>query len=171
MNKEQLLEEIMDHYTDLLFRIAYYYTKDIQVSEDIVQDTFVKFYHSARYEEQGNIKAYLSKMTVNRCKDYLKSWSYRKIIVQKKLFHTKHYTHKDVLIHTDETNMLDEAILSLPLKQREAIVYFYLENMSIKEIAKLLSISENTVKSRLRRGKELLKASLQHIEWEVLLND
>lgn len=171
MNKEQLLEEVMGQYTDLLFRIAYYYTKDVQVSEDIVQDTFVKFYHSTRYEEQGKLKAYLSKMTSNRCKDYLKSWSYRKIIVQKKLFHNSHYTHKDVFIHADETNMLDEAILSLPLKQREAIVYFYLENMSIIEIAKLLNVSENTTKSRLRRGKELLKARLQHIEWEVLLHD
>ena len=166
-----MLEEIMEQYTDLLFRIAYYYTKDIQVSEEIVQDTFVKFYHSSHYEEQGKLKAYLSKMTINRCKDYLRSWSYRKIIVKKKLEQFKYYSHKDVLIHADETNILDEAILSLPIKQREAISYFYLENMSIKEIAKLLAISENTVKSRLRSGKELLKASLQHIEWEVLLHD
>ncbi|MFC5604978.1 sigma-70 family RNA polymerase sigma factor [Sporosarcina koreensis] len=170
MNKEQLLEEIMDQYTDLLFRIAYYYTKDIQVSEDIIQDTFVKFYHSSHYEEQGNLKAYLSKMTINCCKDYLRSWSYRKIIVQKKLTQ-KHYSHKDVLIQSDETDLLDEAILSLPIKKREAIIYYYLENMSIKEIASLLSISENTVKSRLRSGKETLRTSLEHIEWEVLLHD
>ncbi|WP_252503104.1 sigma-70 family RNA polymerase sigma factor [Sporosarcina sp. Marseille-Q4943] len=170
MNKEQLLEEIMDHYTDLLFRIAYYYTKDIQVSEDIVQDTFVKFYHSSHYEEQGNIKAYLTKMTINRCKDYLRSWSYRKIIVKKKLTQ-KHYSHKDLLIQSDETDLLDEAILSLPIKKREAIIYYYLENMSIKEIASLLSVSENTVKSRLRSGKESLRSSLEHIEWEVLLHD
>lgn len=65
---------------------------------------------------------------------------------------------------------LDEAILKLPLKQREPIVYFYLEDMSIKEIAKLLEIPEGTVKSRMKKGKELLKIDLQDIEWEVLLN-
>lgn len=78
MDKEQLLEEIMAQYTEVLFRIAYYYTKDVQVSEDIVQETFVKFYYATNYEERNELKAYLAKMTTNLCKDYLKSWAYKK---------------------------------------------------------------------------------------------
>lgn len=77
---------------------------------------------------------------------------------------------QDTLIRQDEQALLDDAILRLPLKPREAIVYFYLEEMTIKEIAELLAIPEGTVKSRLKKGKELLKVELQHIEWEVLFH-
>ena len=160
----------MIEYTDLLFRIAFYYVKDSYIAEDIVQDVFMKFYCS-NYVEQGELRAYLSRMTANASKDYLKSWAYRKIQLKTKIFQNEKSTHKDHLIHKEELNELDEAILALPLKQREAIVYYYLENLSFKEIASLLELPESTVKSRLKSGKALLKHKLVQEEWEVLLHD
>ncbi len=171
LDNELTLQEVMQLHTKYLFRIAYYYTKNVQVAEDVVQDTFVKFYHTKKYSEKGELKAYLARMTINRCKDYLKSWSHRKIQLESTFFPQKHYIQRDSLVEADENELLDVAILSLPLKQREAIVYFYLENMQSKDIAKLLGISENTVKSRLRSGKAMLRERLQHIEWEVLLDE
>ncbi|MFT9816074.1 sigma-70 family RNA polymerase sigma factor [Lysinibacillus sp. NPDC056185] len=171
MSDTEYLEQLMELHTEHLFRIAYYYSKDLQIAEDIVQDVFIKFYHHQKhYEERGEMRAYLARMTINKSKDYLKSWVYRKISVQSKLFPKQKSVLKDTLIQQDEQTILDEAILKLPLKQREPIVYFYLEDMSIKEIAKLLEILEGTVKSRLKKGKELLKIDLQDIEWEVLFN-
>ena len=78
------MEEVMNEYTDSLFRIAFYYVKDTHVAEDIVQDVFIKFYY-AKYEEKGELKAYLSRMTANASKDYLKSWSYRKFVTSASL--------------------------------------------------------------------------------------
>ncbi|WNN78015.1 sigma-70 family RNA polymerase sigma factor [Lysinibacillus capsici] len=170
MSDHENFEQLMAIHTEQLFRIAYYYTKDLQIAEDIVQDVFIKFYHQKQYEERGEMKAYLARMTINKCKDYLKSWAYRKITFQHKFFTKQNSTLPDTLIRQDEQALLDDAILSLPLKPREAIVYFYLEEMTIKEIAELLAIPEGTVKSRLKKGKELLKIELQHIEWEVLFH-
>ncbi len=171
MSDAENLEQLMELHTEQLFRIAYYYTKDLQIAEDIVQDVFIKFYHHQKYyEERGEMKAYLARMTINKCKDYLKSWAYRKITFQHKFFAKQKTVLQDTLIRHDEQALLDEAILRLPIKQREAIVYFYLEEMAIKEIAELLAIPEGTVKSRLKKGKELLKVDLQHIEWEVLFH-
>ncbi|MEC1179582.1 sigma factor [Metasolibacillus meyeri] len=79
------LEDVMNQYTDLLFRIAYYYTKDVQTSEDIVQEIFIKYYYSYNHQEHEALKALLAKMTANKCKDHLKSWAYRKLILYKKL--------------------------------------------------------------------------------------
>ncbi|WP_231630237.1 sigma factor-like helix-turn-helix DNA-binding protein [Lysinibacillus sp. ZYM-1] len=62
-------------------------------------------------------------------------------------------------------------MLALPFKQREVIIHFYFEEMSVLDIAKLLNIPESTVKTRLRRGRELLKPKLWHVEWEVLLHE
>lgn len=162
----------MEQYTELLLRIAYYYVKDLFRAEDIVQDVFIKFYHHQQhYEERGNIKAYLSKMTINRCKDFMKSWSYRKIQLQSKLFPKLQLGIKDNLVRGDEEKIIEEAILNLPIKQREPIMYYYFEEMPIKEIASLLNIPDSTVKTRLKRGKELLKQELSEVEWEVLLNE
>ena len=67
--------------------------------------------------------------------------------------------------------MISNAVLSLPLKQREVVAYYYLEGFSVKQVSELLQVNENTVKSRLAKGRALLKNSLQSTEWEVLKDD
>lgn len=160
----------MEDYSEYLFRIAYYYLKDTYKAEDIVQDVFMKF-HMAQYEEQGELKAYLARMTANACKDYLKSWSYRKLKFPGTFFHPGKVRQRDRLVEKEELNELDRAILSLPLKKRETICYYYLENMSVKEIAQMLDIAESTVKSRLQSGRSDLKNILTQGDWEVLFHE
>ena len=166
------LEEIMQQHTERLIRLAFYYVKDLQSAEDIVQDVFIKFYDNQQnYEERGELRAYLSRLVINKSKDYLRSWTYRKIQVQQKIFAKQAVMKRDMLVQQDEQTLIENAILALPLKQREVLIYFYFEEMPVIEIAELLSIPESTVKTRLRRGRELLKPKLQHIEWEVLLHE
>lgn len=166
------LKEIMNHYTEFLLRLAYGYVKDLQTAEDIVQEVFIKFYHHPhKYEERGQLKAYLAKITVNKCKDYLKSWTYRKIQLQSKWLSTTGKRSSDQMIRKDEQTIVGNAILELPLKQREVLIHFYFNDMTILEIAQLLSIPESTVKTRLTRGRDLLRNHLKGIEWEVLLNE
>ncbi|SDO09584.1 RNA polymerase sigma-70 factor, ECF subfamily [Psychrobacillus sp. OK028] len=166
------LKELMLQYTEPLLRLAYYYVKDLQAAEDIVQEVFIKFYHNKNYyEDRGELKAYLSKMTVNKSKDYLKSWTYRKVQLQNKLFPPTGKSNADELVRKDEQAIIGEAILELPLKHREVLIYFYFNEMTIAEVAQFLSIPESTVKTRLRRGKELLRNQLKGIEWEVLTNE
>ena len=45
LSYDEQIEQIMELHTEQLFRIAYYYTKDLQIAEVIVQDVFIKFYH------------------------------------------------------------------------------------------------------------------------------
>ena len=54
MSDHENFEQLMAIHTEQLFRIAYYYTKDLQIAEDIVQDVFIKFYHqnNMRNEER-----------------------------------------------------------------------------------------------------------------------
>ncbi|WP_332646607.1 RNA polymerase sigma factor [Lysinibacillus sp. 54212] len=166
MYQADQFEKIMDNYTDLLFRIAYYYTQDVQISEDIIQETWIKFYWDRNYQERNELKAYLATIVTNKCKDYLKSWAYRKIVLHKKLSFFNSIKSYDELY---ESSPLEEEVLLLPLKIKEAIVYFYFEDFSIKEISRILTIPEGTVKSRLRRGKELLKERLTTSEMEMML--
>ena len=108
-------------------------------------------------------------MTANKSKDYLKSWTYKKVQLQK-IFPSPSKIDSDGLVRKDEQTIVGDAILELPLKHREVLIYYYFNDMKIREIALLLSTPESTIKTRLRRGKELLKDELKDIEWEVLLN-
>lgn len=154
------LKELMLHYTEPLIRLAYYYVKDLQAAEYIVQEVFIKFYHNENgYEDRGELKAFLTTMTVNKSKDYLKSWTYKKVQLQNKIFPSANTRNKDELVKKDERAIIGEAILELPLKQREVLIYFYFNEMTIAEVSHILSVPEGTVKTRLRRSKDLLRGN------------
>ena len=137
------IEQIVDDYSTHLLRIAYFYTKNRHAAEDIVQDVFIKFLQSD-YSERGQLRAYLTKMTVNRSKDYLKSWAYRKIQFETKWW-MKTSDH-DHIVQQEERSNIGAAILKLPLKYREPLILYYYEEMSVLQVADLLQINENTVK-------------------------
>ncbi len=78
---------------------------------------------------------------------------------------------RDELVVAEERSSVGAAILKLSLLYREPIVLYYFEEMKIHDIARLLRISENTVKTRLRRAREALKSYLKQEEWEVLKDE
>ena len=102
-------------------------------------------------------------------KDYLKSWAYKKIVLQQKIF-TKGKADPDSIVRQEERSAIGAAILQLPLKYREPIILYYFEEMAIADVADVLVLPENTIKTRLRRAREQLKPHLQG-EWEVLANE
>lgn len=162
-----ILEKIIDEHAAHLLRLAYFYVRNRHVAEDIVQEVFIKFAEHT-YEERGQLRAYLSTLTINKSKDYLKSWHYKKLILQEKIFIAPAKEQRDALIEAEERSQVGAAILRLPLSFREPILLYYYEEMKIAEIAKVLSIPENTVKTRLKRAREALKPYLKQEEWEVL---
>ena len=172
MPTNDVFRQIMEQHTERLIRVAYYYTKDLQTAEDLVQDVFIKFYHKQRdLKDVEDVSAYLTRMTINRCKDYLKSWHVRKVRFQQKWVEQVEKEELNRFVQQDEEQIIGEAIMRLSLKHREVLVYYYFEEMTIPSIAQLLQIPQSTVKTRLVRGRELLKAELQGIEWEVLLHE
>lgn len=175
MNRLQIdmrFREIMGLHAERLIRVAYYYTKDLHTAEDIVQEVFLKFYQSyEKYNEQGELKAYLTRLTINQSKDYLKSWTYRKMQFQQKWVKSIDEKHSAEFVRKDEQALIGAAIMQLSVKQREVIAYYYFEEMTIVQISEILQIPLSTVKTRLRRSKELLRPQLKGIEWEVLLHE
>ena len=172
MPSNDAFTKLMEQHTERLIRVAYYYTKELQTAEDLVQDVFIKFYHKqSALNDVNDFSAYLTRMTINRCKDYLKSWHVRKVQFQQKWVEQVQKEEFDRFVQQDEEQIIGEAIMRLPLKHREALVYYYFEEMTIPSIAQLLQIPQSTVKTRLVRGRKLLKAELKGIEWEVLLHE
>ncbi|MBH0171537.1 sigma-70 family RNA polymerase sigma factor [Fictibacillus sp. 18YEL24] len=81
LSRDELLIWLMDEYGKRLVRLAFMYVKNEQLAEDIVQDVFEKCYKNLdRFQKKSSYKTWLYQITVNSCKDKLKSWSYRNMI-------------------------------------------------------------------------------------------
>ncbi|MEO4053990.1 sigma-70 family RNA polymerase sigma factor [Solibacillus sp. CAU 1738] len=155
-------EKLMERYGESLMRLAFTYVKNHQVAEDIVQDVFIKaFEKKEEFRGDASYQTYLYRMTVNRCHDYFRSWSFKNLFFTNKQQHLRlEKSAESEVIEKTEQYLLGEQILSLPLKYREVIVFYYYKEYRIEEIAKILEISPSTVKTRLKRAKERLKIKI-----------
>ena len=163
-----MIEELIDTYSDYLYRIAFIYTKDEKVAEEVVQDVFLKFYQTKdRYDGRASMKTYLTKMTINRSYDYLRSWKHRTFSLLEQFTGTTKGVDRQVL-QNEERGEITTAVLKLPVKYREVLLLYYYEDLQVAEIAELCKLSVSTVKTRLQRARAKLKPLLLEIEWEVL---
>ncbi|PDX93947.1 RNA polymerase factor sigma C [Bacillus thuringiensis] len=164
-DKEDLIDEIMNKYGQEVLQIVYSYVNNKEIAEDLTQDIFVKCYKSLHtYKGNSNLKTWLWRIAINHCKDYLKSWYNKKVIVTEDDFTYMEIQKESVeqtVIQNAEDRELASAVMSLPIKYREVIYLFYYEELSIKEAATVIEVKENTIKTRLKKAKELLKKGLE----------
>jgi len=164
LSREERLEWLMKEYGDQVTRLAFTYMKQKQLSEDIAQEVFIKCYENLEsFRHESSYKTWLYRITVNLCKDKLRSWSFRHIILTEFFSKTKS-TNKSTemkLFGLENKQLIAEKILSLPVKYREVIILYYYEEMSYNQISTLLDLRLQTIKSRLHRARLLLKKSLE----------
>ncbi len=148
--------ETIERYSDTIFKVALSYTKDKATAEDILQDVLIKYMtDNTEFHEEEHKKAWLLRVTINECKKFFRSiWNVRKIPLE------DIYTFEK-----PERHAVFFAVMELPIKYRIVIHLFYYEEMSIKEISNILKMNENTIMSRLHRGRKILKEVLE-VEYE-----
>lgn len=164
-DKELIMDEIMNQYGQEILQLAYSYVNNKTIAEDLTQDIFVKCYKNLHtYNGKARVRTWLWRLAINHCKDFLRSW-YNRNVVATGEEQTHNGTNKELVeqavIQKEEDDELLSAIMTLPIKYREVIYFFYYEDQPIKEIAELTDTGVNTVKTRLRRAKELLKERLE----------
>ncbi|MGF2616526.1 sigma-70 family RNA polymerase sigma factor [Rossellomorea vietnamensis] len=166
--RDSLLEQIMAEYGDELVRLAYSYVKDADIAKDITQNAFVKCYKKLdSFRGDSKMKTWLYRITINECKDHLKSWNHKKVQVMDYI-----QENTKSLLPSAETTVLKEAknqeikniVLSLPKKYREVLYLYYYDSLNIEEVAEVTDLGVNTVKTRLRRAKERLRIKLEEAE-------
>lgn len=162
-SQEEQLIELMNTYGDMVIRLAYTYVKQKQIAEDISQEVFISCYQNlGKFNNQSSYKTWLYRITINKCKDYLKSWNKRKVIP------VDHSNMENIMTHFVVENVdLDRElfwlVMKLPIKHREVIILHYYEDQSIKEISEIIHINESTVKTRIHRARQKLKKTLGEV--------
>ncbi len=164
------LQQAMREYGEYCIRVAYFYVKDWSAAEEVVQDVFLAYAKNAdKFEQRSSLKTYLVKITIHKSHDYLRSWKRKwQQFTQSQTFVNSIETEK---IIDEERQTLVQGLLQLPIHYREVLILYYYDDYNIPEIASILKVSENTIKTRLARGREKLKSILQEEQWEVLHYD
>ncbi|WP_442596755.1 sigma-70 family RNA polymerase sigma factor [Neobacillus sp. D3-1R] len=163
-NTESQLEAIMIEYSTELSFLAYTYVKNIETAKDITQNVFIKCYtHLHSFQGHSSIKTWLYRITINECKDYLRSAFFRRVIpnglLREEHHQSTHSPETDLLAKSEQQEMLNY-VLQLPPKYREVILLFYIQDLSHQEIIETLTINSHTLKTRLSRAKARLNRIL-----------
>lgn len=147
-------ELLIDKYKQNIYAISYGICKNRDDAEDVMQETFIKYHLSNKqFDSEEHIRAWLFRVAINKSKNIRLSFWNRKRIDIEDIY------EKDE--QNSENKELLEKILKLPEKYRIVIHLFYYEDYSIKEISKILHISESNVGVRLNRARKQLRQSLE----------
>ena len=144
-------------YGDTVLRAAYACCGNYSEAEDITQDVFLILHSNPQdFESDEHMKAWLLRAAINKCKNYKKSFRVSRTdniddVSENQL--KCNFTLRDSEIR--------ENISKLPQKYSSVIFLYYFEGYSIREIAEMLGKNENTVNSRLQRGRKKLKIELE----------
>ncbi|MDK8643606.1 sigma-70 family RNA polymerase sigma factor [Niallia taxi] len=161
LEREEIIDQLMQEYSDDILHLVYTYVKNRTTAEDLTQEIFIKCYEKLnQLNQQATLKTWVYRIASNHCKDYLRSWHYRKITLSDKILDyipSKSKQVEEEIIANSEGNILINAVMNLPLKYREVVFLHYYEELSLAEISKITSVNINTIKTRLKRAKELLK--------------
>ena len=130
MRSEQEVNRAIEQYSDMVRRLCLIHLKNDADTEDIFQTVFLKYaLSSAAFESDEHEKAWLIRVTINACKDLLKSLFHRRTVPLDEILEQPaemREDHKEVL----------EAVLSLPQKYREVVYLHYYEGYTAPEIGK-----------------------------------
>ncbi len=172
MENNRNLQQIINTYGDMLFKLCLIRLQNMQDAEDVVQEVFYQYFrHEEVFESEEHEKAWLLKVAINGCHKIWRS-AWRR--------HRSDEEWQDVADNTiymdgmagnegpeeqslerEKQQKLLGAVMALPAKYREVIHLFYYQELSVKEIAEVTGRGESTVTSQLTRARELLRRSLR----------
>ena len=154
MRSEQEATGAVELYADTVRRLCMIYLKNYADTEDAFQNVFLKYLlSSADFESEEHEKAWIIRVTVNECKDTLKSFFRRRSVPLEEIKELP----SDM---PTESREVIEAVMRLPQKYKDVIYLYYYEGYSAPEIGKILHKRVNTVYTQLARAKSVLRERL-----------
>ena len=168
----EALGVLYDRHRGLVFRTALAITGDAEAADDLLHDIFLRLHRFASHvDPQRPIEPWLYRMTTNLSYTWIKRRQ-RWLRPLEDVAEWLAGGRKDVPAHRVEVEeswrMVQQAVSSLPLSHRGVVVLYYVDDLSLQEIAEILEIPVGTVKSRLHYGRQALKKPLGFLEGKVL---
>lgn len=154
---EAFLKQAMADWGDAVYRLALGQTRSHADAEDVYQDVFLRLLDSGTaFESPEHLKAWLLRVTVNRCRDLARSgWKRRTVALDPE------WDAPDAAVRDDEDAAVWDAVGQLPEQQRTAVHLHYVEGYSTEEIASVLDCRPATARTWLFRARARIRELLE----------
>ena len=153
MMTDQQFTPLAQRYMDTIFRLAFHYTKSQAEADDITQEVLFKLYRADKeFESEDHVKCWLLRVTINACKDLLKSFFRSRVVSLEEA--------GEHGVPPSGTSDVLEAVLRLPEKYRQVIYLHYYEGYTAPEIGRILGRNVNTVYTLMTRARQMLRQAL-----------
>lgn len=159
-------DEIVDRHSDRVYRLAYRLTGNAADAEDLTQDVFVRVFRSLDTYTPGTFEGWLHRITTNLFLDGARrrqrirfdALSDERAERIRSNVAAPHEAYADRTFDAD----VEQALAALPPDFRAAVVLCDIEGLTYEEIADIVGAKLGTVRSRISRGRAMLRASLAH---------
>jgi|SRR5690625_950345 len=153
-------KQLFDHYSDYAHRLAYAMTKNPHDAADVVQETFIKVFRYAHtFDLEQSFQPWFYRILVNEAKRFFQRQSNDAIQMD-----TKKIEFFQKSTTANEFDELTIALENLKDHERTILVLKYIQSFSEKEIATMLNLNVNTVKTRLYRARQKLKSIMERFD-------
>ena len=138
---------LMELETQNMYKIARAYLKNDEDAADAISDTILTCFEKLHTLQNNRyFKTWLIRILINKCKDMLQTKSH--------ILYTDRFPDAPVYVEDYETAEWNQMLAPLDEKYRSILLLYYLEGFNTREISEILDLKENTVKSRLLRGRQ-----------------
>jgi len=155
---------LYDRHRQMVYRTALAITDDQEAASDLLQDVFLRLYRFVDHIDLDRpLQPWLYRMTVNLSYTWIKRnhrWLRPLEDIADWLAGTSRNPPYELVERLDDWDRVQKAVANLSISQRVVVVLYYLNDLSLQEIAEVLDVPVGTVKSRLHYGRQTLKKSL-----------
>lgn len=150
------LERVIDEWQDRLYSLAFFRLGDEGAAQDVVQEAFIRYYRESQQTTISNAKAWLYRTTLNLTTDHLRRRPPIRAVPLSAA--ASEAAESDELY--EEYLRLEQLLAPLPAEQAEVVRLHFTDDLSMAEIAEVLGLKRDTVKSRYRYAMEKLRKML-----------
>ena len=153
LQTDKCIVDIFAKYSKMVYRLCFVYLRNRTDADDAFQEIFIKYFTSSPvFIDEIHEKAWMMKVSANHCKNFLKStWNTKTVAID-----------DDLAVISDESDReVIKQVMTLPEKYRTVIHLYYFEGYSTVEIAAMLHKNGATVRTILKRGREMLRELLK----------
>lgn len=165
--EDAAFETLVNLHKEKVRNLVYLTLGDTEFVDDISQDVFISVYHKLKeFRFESKFTTWLYRITVNKCRDYLRKKRVRSIFTPIKDSHNELSvkTHSETL---DIPGLVRKSIQKLPEKLKIPLILRDIDGLSYKEIADQLNCEVGTIKSRIFRARESLRFILEPYQREL----
>ncbi len=165
-----MFSKLVDIYKNRIFSLAYKFTNDYTEAQDLSQEIFIKVFNNLnKFRFESSPSTWVYKIATNICIDYKRKNKKQVLNFNEDFMGEAHVdidtssrssSPEEIVISDEKHREVHRVVYKLPDIYKTAIVMYHFNELSYKEISRILNISEKTVETRLYRARRLLKNEL-----------